>query len=152
VSVTKSPFNNPRTIVCIHCQYERAINDGIETCPECGKQGLVHKHHLAPRLRWLRYWTWSELAMVALLLCTSITIFIPGPLQMIGGFFPLLLIIATLQGFIGIFVSGAALDRKGLRNNTQLHTYTWIGMTLSIMLLLSIAITIGIGALIDAVF
>lgn len=146
--MTKSPFNNPRTIVCIHCQYERAINDGIEVCPECGKQGLVRQHHFAPRMRRLRRWVWGEYIMVALIVLSLLTLFIPGPLQMLGGLFPFLLLIATLQGFIGIFIAGATFDRKGLHRNTSLRKYTWIGMILSILLFLSIGISIGIGMMI----
>ncbi len=152
MSVTKSPFNNPRKIVCIHCQYERAIDDGIKVCPECGKKGLVHQYHLAPRMRRLRYWVWGELLMALFILGSFATALVPSPIQIILGATPLLLLIATLQGFIGIFIAGATFDRKGLHRNRPLRIYTWIGMTLSIMLFLSIGITILCGLLIELIF
>lgn len=150
--MARSAFNNPRTIVCIHCQYERAVNDGLDVCPECGQRGLVHKHHLAPRMRRLRYWVWGELLMIAIILGSFATALAPTPMQIIFGATPLLLLIATLQGFIGIFIAGATFDRKGLHRNASLRNYTWIGMILSILLFLSIGIAIGVGMLIELIF
>ena len=140
--MTNSAFNNPRKIVCIYCQYERAFDDRISVCPECGKSGLVYHLHLAPRLRRLRVYVWGELLMCGFLVATVIIMLLPRPILMLGAVFPLLLIAATVQGFIGIFISGATFDRKGLHRNSSLRKYTWIGMTLSVLLFCSIGITI----------
>jgi len=103
-------------------------------------------------MRRLRYWVWGELLMVLILLSSFATALAPTPMQIILGTTPLLLLIATLQGFIGIFIAGATYDRKGLHRNRSLRNYTWIGMTLSIMLFLSIGITILCGLLIELIF
>lgn len=150
--MASSPFNTPQRIICIHCQYERAINDGIEVCPECGKQGLVHQHHFAPRMRRLRRWVWGAVFMAVLMLGSLLTMIIPGPIRILAGLFPILLLLATLQGFIGIFIAGSTYDRKGLHKNSSLRKHTWIGMTLSILMLCSIPITIGIVVLFAVIF
>ena len=90
--------------------------------------------------------------MALVLVLAGFSTLIPGPQQIVGGFIPLLLMIATLQGFIGIFIAGATFDRRGLHKNASLKKYTWIGMTLSIVLFLSIGISIWVGALLAAIF
>lgn len=70
----------------------------------------------------------------------------------LGLMLPLLFVAATIQGFIGIFVSGATYDRRGLSENTSLRKYTWIGMTLSLVLFCSIGIGFVLGFLVAILF
>ncbi len=152
MSISKSPFDNPQRIICIHCKYERALDDGIVVCPECGKTGLVREHHLVPRLRRLRIYVWGEIVMAMALVGTVTSIAFTNIFLNLGIILPLLFVAATIQGFIGIFISGATYDRRGLSENTSLRKYTWIGMTLSLALFCSIGIGIVFGFLIAMIF
>jgi hypothetical protein len=147
VSVTKSP-----RIICIHCNYERALDDDIVVCPECGKTDLVHEHHLVPRLRKLQIYVWGEIIMSMLLVGTVASMAFTNIFVRLGILLPLLFVAATIQGFIGIFVCGATFDRKGLSKNSSLRKYTRIGMMLSLLLVFSIGIGTVFGFFIVLIF
>ncbi|PCI08796.1 hypothetical protein COB72_07560 [bacterium] len=152
MSVTESSSPKIQRIICIHCKYERALDDGIVVCPECGETDLVHENHLVPRLRRLRIYVWGEIIMTMLLAVTISAMAFSNIFVRFGIFLPLLFIAATIQGFIGIFISGATFDRKGLSENSSLRKYKWIGMTLSLALLFSIGIGIVFGIIIALIF
>ncbi|MBL4810133.1 MAG: hypothetical protein JKY43_08795 [Phycisphaerales bacterium] len=141
--MTKSPLNNPPQLVCIHCQYERALDDDINICPECGQHGLAYAYQLLPRLRKIRMYVWAEIIMV-LFLTASVTGTIIGNLPLPTGLFLIVFLAASIQGFVGIVIICGIAERGGRHTNSTLRKYSLIGMTLSILLLLSLPILIFI--------
>lgn len=140
------PFNNPRNVVCIYCNYERDAATRDQRCPECGRVGLVFAADIGRRTRTL---IWVNRAILATLILLALGLGSRLGAGTIGPGLPLLALgaLGAGLGLAGVLVHGSVIDRPAIRRNRALRRLVWPGLLGSILAILMGAGLLGLGLL-----